>query len=101
MNDNPKRKPGSLLKRALFNQYNYILLGSTGAVLDHDRLVAARGDRRRGVEMLWLVLGADTEGVPPLGRQAGVGRGQAAAARGDLGAAARRSTSITPSASRR
>ena len=29
MSDTPKRKPGSLLKRALFNQYNYILLGST------------------------------------------------------------------------
>ena len=30
MDDNPKRKPGSLLKRALFNQYNYIMMGSAG-----------------------------------------------------------------------
>src|SRR4029078_12794002 len=30
MPDEPRSRPGSLLKRALFNQYNYIRLGSTG-----------------------------------------------------------------------
>ena len=60
MDDNPKRKPGSLLKRALFNQYNYILLGSTAlfSVTTGSWLPAVIG---AGVEILWLVLGADTK----------------------------------------
>ena len=60
MDDNPKRKPGSLLKRALFNQYNYILLGSTAlfSATTGSWLPAVIG---AGVEILWLVLGADTK----------------------------------------
>ena len=59
MDDTPKRKPGSLLKRALFNQYNYILLGSTGlfTLATGSWLPAVIG---AGTEILWLVLGADT-----------------------------------------
>jgi len=60
MDDNQKRKPGSLLKRALFNQYNYILLGSTAlfSATTGSWLPAVIG---AGVEILWLVLGADTK----------------------------------------
>jgi len=59
MDDTPKRKPGSLLKRALFNQYNYILLGSTAlfTATTGSWLPAVLG---AGAEILWLVLGADT-----------------------------------------
>src|SRR5262245_42574770 len=59
MDDNSKRKPGSLLKRALFNQYNYILLGSAAvfSVTTGSWLPAVIG---AGAEILWLVLGADT-----------------------------------------
>jgi hypothetical protein len=59
MEDQPPRKPGSLLKRALFNQYNYILVGSTAlfAMASGSWLPAVVG---AGAEVLWLVLGADT-----------------------------------------
>ncbi len=57
--DAAKRKRTSLFRRALLNQYNYILLGSTalfslatGSVLP--AIVGA------GAEVLWLVLGPDT-----------------------------------------
>src|SRR6266545_4581540 len=59
MDENSQRKPGSLIKRALFNQYNYILLGSTAlfAAATGSWLPAVIG---AGAEVLWLVLGADT-----------------------------------------
>src|SRR6185295_18669348 len=59
--DEPKsRKPGSLLKRAFFNQYNYILLGSASlyALATQSFLPLVVG---LGAETLWLVLGADTK----------------------------------------
>ena len=60
MSDTPKRKPGSLFKRALFNQYNYIMLGSAGlfSVVSGSWLPALIGG---AAEVLWLVLGADTD----------------------------------------
>jgi len=59
MEENTKRKPGSLLKRALFNQYNYIMMGAAGlfSVTTGSWLPALVG---AGAEVLWLVLGADT-----------------------------------------
>jgi hypothetical protein len=59
MEDQPPRKPGSLLKRALLNQYNYILLGSTAlfTLASGSWLPAVVG---AGAEVLWLVLGADS-----------------------------------------
>src|SRR5262245_7373304 len=59
MDDDKKRKPGSLLKRAIFNQYNYILLASTAlfTATTGSWLPAVIG---AGAEILWLVLGADT-----------------------------------------
>jgi hypothetical protein len=52
-------KPGSVLKRALFNQYNYIWLGATGlfSMATGSFLPALVG---LGAEVLWLVLGADS-----------------------------------------
>ncbi|HXU81236.1 MAG TPA: hypothetical protein VN914_07550, partial [Polyangia bacterium] len=53
-------KPGSVLKRALLNQYNYIMLGSS-ALLSFAMgswLPALVGV---GAEILWVVLGADSE----------------------------------------
>src|SRR4029453_17106419 len=60
MDDTPKPKPGSLIKRALFNQYNYILLGSTAlfTAATGSWLPAVVG---AGAEILWLVLGADSK----------------------------------------
>jgi hypothetical protein len=57
--DTKKRKPFSLLKRAFFNQYNYILLGSTAlyALATQSWLPVIVG---LGAETLWLVLGADS-----------------------------------------
>jgi hypothetical protein len=54
-----KRKPGSVLKRAFFNQYNYILLGGSAmyALATGSWLPAVMGV---GAEVLWLVVGADT-----------------------------------------
>jgi hypothetical protein len=54
-----KRKPGSIFKRAFFNQYNYILLGGSAlyAVATGSWLPAVVG---AGAEVLWLVLGADS-----------------------------------------
>jgi hypothetical protein len=59
MEDQPRRKPGSLIKRALLNQYNYILLGSTAlfTLASGSWLPAVVG---AGAEVLWLVLGADS-----------------------------------------
>jgi hypothetical protein len=59
MEDKPRRKPGSLIKRALFNQYNYILVGSTAlySLVSGSWLPAVVG---AGAEVLWLVLGADS-----------------------------------------
>lgn len=52
-------KPGSVLKRAFFNQYNYIWLGATGlfSAAAGSFLPALIGV---GAEVLWLVLGADS-----------------------------------------
>jgi hypothetical protein len=57
--DDKQRKPGSLIKRALFNQYNYILLGGTFlfSLVSGSWLPAIVG---LGAEVLWLVLGADS-----------------------------------------
>ncbi len=54
-----KRKPFSLLERAFFNQYNYILLGSAAlyALATQSFLPVIVG---LGAETLWLVLGADS-----------------------------------------
>jgi hypothetical protein len=54
-----KRQPLDLLRRAFFNQYNYILLGSAAlyAVATQSWLPAIVG---LGAETLWLVLGADS-----------------------------------------
>ena len=54
-----KRKPGSIFKRAFFNQYNYILLGGSAlyALATGSWLPAVVGV---GAEVLWLVLGADS-----------------------------------------
>jgi hypothetical protein len=54
-----KRKPFSLLKRAFFNQYNYILLGSAAvySLATQSFLPMIVG---LGAETLWLVLGADS-----------------------------------------
>jgi hypothetical protein len=59
MDDKPQRKPGSLIRRALLNQYNYILLGGTFlfSVATMSWLPAIVGV---GAEVLWLVLGADS-----------------------------------------
>jgi|tagenome__1003787_1003787.scaffolds.fasta_scaffold20912617_2 hypothetical protein len=59
MEDRPRRKPGSLLKRALLNQYNYILVGATAlfTLASGSWLPAVVG---AGAEVLWLVLGADS-----------------------------------------
>jgi hypothetical protein len=55
----PKTKPGSLLKRAFLNQYNMILLGTSGlfAATTQSWLPLLVGG---GAEVLWLVLGADS-----------------------------------------
>jgi hypothetical protein len=52
-------KPGSVLKRALMNQYNYILLGGTGllALATGSWFPALVGV---AAEVLWVVLGADS-----------------------------------------
>ena len=57
--DNTPSKPGSVLKRALFNQYNYIFLGGTGlfSLATGSFLPAVIGV---GLEILWVVLGADS-----------------------------------------
>jgi hypothetical protein len=54
-----KFKPGSLLKRAFLNQYNAILLGTSGlfAATTQSWLPLLVGG---GMEVLWLVLGPDT-----------------------------------------
>jgi hypothetical protein len=57
--DEKPSKPGSVFKRAFFNQYNYIFLGGAGL------LTAATGSFLPaligvGAEVLWLVLGADS-----------------------------------------
>ena len=54
-----KRKPFSLLKRAFFNQYNYILLGSAAvySLATQSFLPIIVG---LGAETLWLVLGSDS-----------------------------------------
>jgi hypothetical protein len=59
MEDKRQRKPGSLLKRALMNQYNYILIGGTAlfSIATGSLLPAVIG---AGAEILWLVLGADS-----------------------------------------
>jgi hypothetical protein len=59
MEEPSPRKPGSLFKRALLNQYNYILVGSTAlfALASGSWLPAVVG---AGAEVLWLVLGPDT-----------------------------------------
>lgn len=59
MSDTSKRKPFSLIKRALFNQYNYIMMGGAAlfAVATGSWLPVVVG---AGAEVLWLVLGADT-----------------------------------------
>jgi flagellar biosynthesis GTPase FlhF len=51
----------SLWKRAFFNQYNYILLGSTAlfSLATGSWLPAVVG---MGAEVLWMVLGVDTKG---------------------------------------
>jgi len=60
MQDTPPSKPGSLLKRALWNQYNGILVGTSGifALATWSWLPAVAG---LGAEILWLVLGSDTK----------------------------------------
>jgi hypothetical protein len=57
--DERRRKPGTLLRRAVLNQYNYILLGGTAlfTVASGSWLPAVVG---AGAEVLWLVLGADS-----------------------------------------
>jgi hypothetical protein len=52
-------KPGSVLKRAVLNQYNYIFLGGAGlfALAMGSWLPALVG---MGAEILWVVLGADS-----------------------------------------
>jgi len=57
--EQPPSKPGSVLKRAIFNQYNYIWLGATGlfSVATGSFLPALVG---LGAEILWVVLGADS-----------------------------------------
>jgi hypothetical protein len=57
--ENDKRKPLSLLRRAFFNQYNYILLGSATlySLATQSWLPLIVG---LGAETLWLVLGADS-----------------------------------------
>src|SRR5215471_10456781 len=51
----------SIWKRAFFNQYNYILLGSTAlfTLASGSWLPAVAGV---GAEILWMVLGVDTKG---------------------------------------
>ena len=98
MGDTPKRKPGSLLKRALFNQYNYILMGSAAlfSVTTGSWLPAVIG---AGVEVLWLVLGADTDAF-----RRWVAKQESAEAkqqlRAEISALLRGSTSTTSSVSR-
>jgi len=57
--EQPPPKPGSVLKRAFFNQYNFIMLGASGlmAAATGSFLPALIGV---GAEVLWLVLGADS-----------------------------------------
>jgi uncharacterized membrane protein YccC len=52
-------QPGSVLKRAVLNQYNYIFLGGTGllSLAMGSWLPALVG---AGAEILWVVLGADS-----------------------------------------
>jgi hypothetical protein len=59
MEEKSPRKPFSLLRRAFFNQYNYIMMGSAGlfTMVSGSWLPAVVG---AGAEVLWLVLGADT-----------------------------------------
>jgi hypothetical protein len=59
MEEKPKRKPFTLLKRALFNQYNYIMMGGSAlfAMATGSWLPVIVG---AGAEVLWLVLGADS-----------------------------------------
>jgi hypothetical protein len=56
---NEPSKPGSVLRRALLNQYNYIFLGGTGLVslATGSWFPALVGV---GAEILWVVLGADS-----------------------------------------
>src|SRR5215831_5473279 len=51
----------SIWKRAFFNQYNYILLGSSAlfSLATQSWLPAVVG---AGAEVLWMVLGVDTKG---------------------------------------
>ncbi len=58
--DQPKRKPGSLFRRAFLNQYNFILMGGAAmfAAATGSWLPAVIG---AGAEVLWLALGADTK----------------------------------------
>jgi hypothetical protein len=57
--DKHKRQPLSVLRRAFFNQYNFILLGGAAmfAAASQSWLPAIVG---LGAETLWLVLGADS-----------------------------------------
>ncbi len=57
--DQARTKPGTLFKRAFFNQYNFILMGGTAlfSIATGSWLPAIVG---LGTEVLWLVLGADT-----------------------------------------
>jgi hypothetical protein len=59
MEEKESSKPGSVIKRALFNQYNYIWLGATGlfSLATGSFLPALVG---LGAEVLWVVLGADS-----------------------------------------
>jgi hypothetical protein len=57
--DKPKRPPGSVFKRAFWNQYNVIFLGAAAmfAAVSGSWVPAIVG---AGTEILWLVLGADS-----------------------------------------
>ena len=57
--DSAPSKPGNVLKRALLNQYNYIMLGSSAllSLAMGSWLPALVGV---GAEILWVVLGADS-----------------------------------------
>src|SRR5690349_13311180 len=59
MEEKEPSKPGSVIKRAIFNQYNYIFLGGTGllSLAMGSFLPALVGI---GAEILWVVLGADS-----------------------------------------
>lgn len=58
--DEPKKKPGSIFRRAFLNQYNFIMMAGAAAfaAATGSWLPAVVG---AGAEILWLALGADSQ----------------------------------------